>query len=180
MSDELTILKERADKMGIKYHPAIGADKLAAKINEVLEGEEPEAEEVVEAVSAPTTESPQKRKLRLRKEATKLIRIRVTCMNPNKKEWQGEIFTFANSVVGTVKKYVPFNAEDGWHVPNCIYKQILDRQCQVFQSVKTERGVTVRKGKLIKEFAVEVLPPLTAEELAELGRVQAMGKNIEG
>ena len=31
-SDELTLLKERADLMGIKYHPSIGVDKLREKV----------------------------------------------------------------------------------------------------------------------------------------------------
>ena len=35
-SDELTLLKERADLMGIKYHPSIGVDKLREKVNSVL------------------------------------------------------------------------------------------------------------------------------------------------
>jgi hypothetical protein len=37
----------------------------------------------------------------------------------------------------------------------------------------------VRKGKLIKEFNIVVLPALTTEELAELARRQALGRNIE-
>ena len=39
-------------------------------------------------------------------------------MNPTKKEWEGEIITVSNALVAvTVKKYIPFAAEDGWHVP---------------------------------------------------------------
>ena len=100
-------------------------------------------------------------------------------MNPMKNEWPGEIFTTGNDVVGTFKKYVPFNADDGWHVPHIIYEMIRDRQCQVFTTTRTKNGVGVRQGKLIKEFAVEVLSDLTEAELAELAQRQAMAKAVD-
>ena len=78
-----------------------------------------------------------------------------------------------------MKKFVPFNADDGWHVPYVIYQQLKERQCQIFQTATDARGNKVRKGKLIKEFAIEVLPPLTKEELEELARRQAMAKAID-
>lgn len=124
-------------------------------------------------VFAPVESAGQKRK-RLKAEAEKLVRIRVACMNPAKKEWHGEIFTVGNSAVGTLRKYVPFNNDEGWHVPQMILTMIQERQCQVFVNKKTERGVTVREGKLIKEFAVEIMPELTPVELRELARRQAM------
>ena len=42
MSDELNLLKERADRMGIPYSPKIGAEKLAQKINDALAEDLPE------------------------------------------------------------------------------------------------------------------------------------------
>jgi hypothetical protein len=45
--------------------------------------------------------------------------------------------------------------------------------------VPDSRGNKVRKGKLIKEFAIEELPPLTKEELAELAQRQAMSKSVD-
>lgn len=166
--DELTSLKARADLLGISYHPSIGVEKLREKINAKLNDEAPVAEAVVPA------KSENEKRLEARRDAARLIRIRLTCMNPLKKEWEGEIFTAGNSVVGTYKRFVPFNAEDGWHVENILLKQIQQRQCQVFTTVKDSRGNKSRKGKLIKEFAVEILPPLTERELKELAQRQAM------
>ena len=97
-------------------------------------------------------------------------------MNPAKKEWEGEIFTVSNNAVGTVKRYVPFNTEDGWHVEHILLEQLRERQCQIFVTEKDSRGNKVRKGKLIREFAIEVLDPLTKEELAELAQRQAMAR----
>ena len=180
MPDELTTLKERADLLGITYHPSIGVEKLRDKINAHLEGtqEAEAAPVVVEEEQAPAGETLAQRNVRLRKNAAKLVRVNVTCMNPAKKEWEGEIFTAGNSIVGTHKKYVPFNTEDGWHIPQIILNQILQRKCQVFYSAKDDRGNKIRKGKQIKEFAVDILPPLTPEELKDLAQRQAMGNTI--
>lgn len=175
--DELTTLKARADLLGISYHPSIGVEKLREKLAAAMEDGAEEAENEGTTIGAPVETEAQKR-LRLMKEATKLVRIRVTCMNPAKKEWEGEIITVGNAAVGTYKKYIPFNADEGWHVPNIIYQALQERQCQVFVSTKTKNGVTIRQGKLIKEFAIEVLPPLAEKELKDLAQRQAMAKSV--
>lgn len=168
--DELEVLKARADKLGIKYHPSISLAKLKEKVSEGLKDNTPEEVTTVK----PSKETDVQLKARKRREANALIRIRVSCMNPNKKEWDGEIITTGNTNTGTIKKFVPFNSDEGYHVPHMIYEQLLQRQCQVFVTVKDNRGNKVRKGKLIKEFAIEVLPPLTEKELKELAQRQAM------
>jgi len=178
--DELTTLKARAEQLGISFHPSIKLEKLRDKINAKLEGDsEEEAEEVVVAAGAPKGETQSELRLRKRKEASELVRIRVTCMNPAKKEWDGEIITTGNSAVGTFKKYVPYNNEDGWHVPRIIYNQLLERKCQIFVTDKDGRGNKVRKGKMIREFAIEVLPQLTPAELRDLAQRQAIAKAID-
>ena len=180
--DELTLLKQRAQTLGIKFHPSIGLESLRSKVSAALTREDAEeaAEEAAEepVPEAPAAESRIQMRNRLRKEASALVRVRVTCMNPNKKEWKGEIFTASNSIVGTFRKYVQFNTEDGWHVPQIILNMIKARQFQTFYTIKNERGVAVRKGKLVPEFAVEVLPPLTEKELLELSRRQALAGGV--
>lgn len=176
--DELTALKARADLLGISYHPSIGVEKLREKVAAKLaEGEAPVADSSSVA-TATDAETPGQRRKRLKDEASALVRIRVTCMNPFKSEWEGEIFTAGNSIVGTHKKYVPFNADEGWHVPRIIYNQLVQRQCQVFHTVTLPGGKKVRKGKLIREFAIEVLPALTKEELRDLAQRQAMAGGL--
>lgn len=170
VQDELTTLKDRANLLGLKYHPSISVDKLREKIAKATE-EGPVDIAVEETVA--------QKRVRLKQNALALKRIRLTCMNPAKAEWDGEIFTAGNSLIGSVKKFVPFNADDGWHVPNIILQMLRERQCQIFVSAKDARGNNVRKGKMIKEFAIEVLDPLTQGELAELARRQAMAKAID-
>lgn len=178
VQDELDALKARANLLGVKFHPSISLEKLREKVNAAVTSEG-EAEEAPNTPSETKEETIGEKRKRLKAEALKLIRIRLTCLNPAKKEWEGEIITVGNSLIGSVKKFVPFNADDGWHVPYVIYQQLKERQCQIFQTATDARGNKVRKGKLIKEFAIEVLPPLTKEELEELARRQAMAKAID-
>ena len=179
--DELATLKARADRLNISYHPSIGLDKLKAKLAEAM-SDEPAAPDASAPAAAPVAggESESQRRKRLKDEALALVRIRLTCMNPVKRDWPGEIITTGNAGVGTIKKFVPFTgADDGWHVPHMLYEVLRDRQCQIFTTVKSKNGVSVRRGKLIKEFAIEVLPPLTKEDLTELARRQAMSQAID-
>ena len=171
--DELTLLKKRADLMGIKYHHSIGLATLKEKVNSALSGAEEEEEVTV------NEETPGQKRARLIAEATKLIRIRLTCMDPNKKGWAGEIFTVSNDIVGTVRKFVPFNAENGYHVPNIIYKHLKRKKRQEFRTIKTRKGMDIKQGYLVPAFAIEVLPPLTPTELKELAQRQALNRSID-
>jgi hypothetical protein len=180
LQDELATLKARADLMNVSYHPSIGVEKLREKVAAAMADKpvnEPAAPAEVAVQSAEETE--QAKRARMRDEQLGLVRIRLSCMNPAKAEWEGEIFTVGNTLVGSVTKYVPFNADDGWHVPRILLATLQDRQCQIFVTSKAKNGVTVRQGKLIKEFAIEILPNLTADELQELARRQAMAQTAD-
>ena len=177
VQDELTTLKARADMLGVKYHPSISIEKLREKVNAAATGEAETKEEKVVAPKAEETAN--EKKTRLKKEALALVRVRITCMNPAKAEWEGEFITAGNSAIGSVTKYIPFtDADDGWHIPRVIYQQLAERMCQVFTTTTDARGNKTRKGKLIREFAIEVLPQLTKEELHDLAQRQAMAKSI--
>ena len=174
--DELTTLKARADLMGVQYHPSIGLDKLREKLSATLNDKPKEPEKSEVTPMTPTAETEAQLIKRMRDEQMALIRIRITCMNPSKAEWQGELFTVGNNLTGMITKFVPFNADDGWHIPRILFDFLQDRQCQIFVNAKTKNGVTIRQSKLIKEFAIEVLDPLTQAELKELALKQAMAE----
>lgn len=174
---ELDALKSRAATMGITFHPNIGLDTLRAKVQKALEGaddKDADSESVpaTAAVKAPAGETIAQRNYRIKQLATELIRVEVTCMNPQKKEWEGEIFTASNSAIGTVKLMVPFNTP--WHVPRIIVTMMEERRCQVFYTVKDSKGNKTRRGKLITEFAINKLPKLTDAQIKELAQRQAM------
>jgi len=180
--DEMATLKATAELMGISYHPSIGIDKLRSKIeagtfNTVNNKTDPVF--VAPVIPVVPKEIAGVQRARMAKEANALVRIRLSCMNPAKKDWDGEIITVGNSVVGSIKKFIPFNADDGWHVPRIMLEMLRNRKCQVFTTERSKNGVNVRKGKLIKEFSIEILDPLTQIELNELARRQAMLSSTE-
>ena len=187
--NELDVLKQRADKMGISYHPSIGVEKLKAKVDDVLNDEgdakDSEKEDSISKEAPKKSLAPSKQELkrlyhtRLRKEANKLIRVRVTCMNPNKKNWTGKIFSVSNRVIGTIKKFVPYNLEEGYHIPTVIYDMMKARQYQHFSQVRLPNGQKKAVTKLLPEFNLEVMEPLTKKQLDDLKQRQILNNSID-
>lgn len=166
-------LKNKAKTLGVTHSPNISAETLRERINEKMAELEP-VEEVVEPVK---TETRQQRRLRLRREAAKLVRIRVTCMNPAKREWQGELFSVGNTAVGDYRRMVPFGVE--WHVEQIMLNMIQERKYQMFRTKRNAAGETYKEAEFVKEFAVEILPALTPTELKALAQRQAMAAGTE-
>lgn len=160
---DLDALKKEADELGLDYHPTIGAEKLAKKLEEFKADA---AEESPEPVQPKLSIGEIKRK------ASEKVRIRITCMNPAKKEWESDIFCTGNAKIGTFREVVPFDTE--WHVSRIVFNMIKNRKYQTFVKEKSKNGVTVKRGKLLNEYAVEELPPLTEAELKDLAQRQAM------
>lgn len=199
MPSELDMLKQRATMMGIVFSNNIGLETLKKKIDDKM-AEVPETTEAPAPLAAPTeklddpvpveallaqAEAPAKpMSLRnyLLQEATKLVRIRISCMDPKKQDLPGEFFTVSNEYIGTVRKYVPFGeaTEGGYHVPHCIYEMLKTRDFLAIQT--TTHPVTKiisTKTRYIKEFAIEVLPPLTTAELKQLAADQSASGRLE-
>lgn len=109
-----------------------------------------------------------------KKDAGRLVRCRITCMNPHKKNWTGEIFSVGSSKLGTFKKFIPYNTEEPYHIPWIIYQALKERQCRIGVTVKNSNGQETNSYKLINEFSIEVLDPLTETELKDLKQRQAM------
>ena len=179
---ELAQLKEEATKLGITFSGNIGVSALLAKIDafkELNAAKEAEPALVVPQVEYKAPESKQAEAQRKRKEANKLVRIIATCMNPNKKAMTGEYFSVSNAMIGTVKKFVQFDTEEGWHVPAVIVNHLRERRCQIFIPATTTTGKKIMKGKSIKEFNIAVLPPLTDNEMSALAARQTAAGNID-
>jgi hypothetical protein len=103
-------------------------------------------------------------------EAQKLVRVIVRSNDPLKRESQGEIFTVGNRSINggrPVKKYIPYNNEDGWHIPNILLDHLKAAETQIFKKV-TRNGQDFMEPTNIKAFNIEILPPLTEDELSTL------------
>lgn len=174
--DELESLKAKAKLLGMKPHPSIGIDTLREKIAAHLAGT-PDTEDAPKVEITKELTPGQKRKA-MRENALRLIRVNVVCLNPAKREWDGEIIAVGNSNLETQKKFVPFNTPDGYHMPYIMYEMLKARECQVFYNERVN-GNTVRRGKLQPEFNIVVLPPLTQDELDDLAKAQAAAGIIQ-
>lgn len=194
---EIQMLRERCKLMGIPYSNASKEETLREKIAAKLAGEqEPTPETPVAPELTPTPKlnplagdqagEPAAAELSerelIRREAMKLVRIRVTNMNPAKGNIPGEVICVANRVLGTVKKYVPFGeaTEDGYHVPNVIYEELVSRKFLNIRTVKDRRtGIDRVESGWVREFAIDVLPQLTQEELGRLATAQAAAGSVD-
>jgi hypothetical protein len=119
----------------------------------------------------------QDEKTRLR-DAMKLVRCIITSNNKNKSSYTGDIFCARNKVLPEVKKFVPFGVPT--HVPQILFNMIKEKQLQVFRKERLSNGNMVTKPMLVAEYNIQVLPPLTKDELEAIKKKQlAEGFNGE-
>ena len=185
--DELTLLKERAKVMGIPFSNNISLETLRKRVADKMEGkdEAPEVNaltgdpEIARAMAAkPLNQKANEialRKLMYAKQMRQ-VRVRITNMDPKKKDLPGEIWTLANEYLGTVRKFVPYGeqTDDGFHIPYCLYRLLDSKRFLHIRDVKDRTTGIVRQDKVwAKEFSLDVLPTLTQAELDRLAAAQA-------
>ena len=199
-SKKLTEMRERADVLGVKYHHRANAKTIEAAINAFIvtsEGsnlypKEAKMEQILNEITAPLGGPPpyeepmsegefNKTQAGIRgKLAGSLVRCRIQNMNSAKKDWPGEFVSVGSAKLGTFKKFIPFGSGEPYHIPRIIYNELKAKQCSQFYSTKNDKGHKVRKSKLINEYVVEELDPLTRQELKDLALQQAMAQGKEG
>lgn len=154
-------LKEKAVALGVRFSRTTTAEELKARIDEAIEKEE---------------------KARLKaqgaKDPKRLIRCIVSPLDPVKKNYQGEIFTVSNGVVGTIKRFIPFNNEAGWHIEAFLLDMIKSKRYQHFITKKDSKGNTMTEARLSPAYSVTILDELGKEGLEKLAREQAARGSI--
>lgn len=192
MTDKREELMAQAKAMGIKVHHMAGEQKIQEAIDAHLAENatertnttdfgapvnknqiDPETGKIV-----PMTAEQFKKSVKgdRKKILNRLVRCRITCMNPVKRAWPGEIISVGSAKNGTFKKFIPFDGRE-YHIPNVIYEELKDRKYTHFYTVRDARGHEIRKGELKPEFAIQVLPPLTEAERQKLIKEQALANN---
>ena len=185
--DELTLLKERAKQMGIPFSNNISLETLRKRIADKMEGkDEPEVNplagdsEIAAITAAPKKLDAKQNALALRKlmqrEQMKMVRVRITNMDPKKKDLPGEIWTVSNEYLGNVRKMIPYGeqTDDGFHIPYCLFRLLQSKRFLHIRTVKDRvTGLERQEKQWVKEFSLDVLPDLTKEELARLAATQA-------
>ena len=169
-------MRQELKDNGVTLHHKTGTKKLASTLAEVRTKEykeDPkksdltspsEAAKAAKAKHLAAMQTPEKL-------AMKLVRVVVTPNDPTMVNYPGLIFSVGASGLNDgrmIKKFVPFNNEEGWHVPQIILNQIENGQMQKFRTVTRANGEKVLEPYLTKKFNVRILDPLTPEELKEV------------
>lgn len=181
---QLSMLKKRADLIGVTYSNNIGIDalraKIAAKVSEEQAANIQESNQALDSTPDHTSAlAADKEELtpnqKIYREQMALVRCRITNLDPKKRDLPGEIFCVANRVLGTVRKFIPYGelTEDGFHLPRVLFNELDSRKFNHTTSRKDKKtGQTIVETKWVKEFSLDVLPPLTQEELNRLATAQ--------
>lgn len=179
---ELDLLKERADTLGISYSPKIAVETLRARIEAKLNDKPAPSDNNSDSdgEDQPAGESDTEIRARQERDELRLIRVRIACLNPNKRLLRGEIFSVANRVLGTVRKFIPYGeaTDNGYHVPYILLQQLKARKFNQVTIKRLKNGHTDVTSRLVPEFAIEELPPLTKDELEQLARQQAAAAGL--
>lgn len=187
--ERLKMLKQRARMMGITFSNNISVETLQQKIADHQAGntvaDKTDVLDPAPAMVDPSRPAPAKKQTLRQKlidENMRLVRLRITNLDPKKKDLPGEVLTTGNNIIGTVRKYVPFGevTENGYHVPYILYKMMKARKFLNIRVIKdkTGRGNDRVESNYVPEFALEVLPPLTERELKQLAQAQIAAGSV--
>lgn len=162
--DELLMLKQRADLMGIKYAPNISLETLKERVNKAMV----DAEYPKNQSSAKYANVSDDLYVEERAKQSALVRVIVVCHDPSKNHLESELLAVENNLVRD-KRVVFFGKE--WHITRALLESLRDRKYQAFRKLKTAQG-EVHKPYLVPAYSIQELAPLTDAELAQIARKQ--------
>jgi hypothetical protein len=189
MTDEE--IREELKANEVVLHHKTGTDKLRSTLEDVRAGtykaaasKPEESNERAHTAAKPTvdpelsksvTKLPKGSKMTKEQRAMALVRVIVSPNDPLMATYPGLIFTVGSSAVNNgrmIKKFVPFNNDEGWHIPQIILDQIDSAQMQKFRPITLPNGEKTLQAYLTKKFNVQRLDDLSAEEIAAIGTAQ--------
>lgn len=156
---ELDMLKEKATSMGITFNNRIGTSTLKERINK-------KQGEIEKSKAGNNTTPVHKTRSQIIKDMSKLKRVNITSRNPQHSKMKGVILNVGNDLK-MFKKLVMFETDT--HIPQVIYDHMKNNTIQTFVEKRNpDNGRKYKVSKFIKEYVIQDLPPLTAEELEEI------------
>jgi len=175
LQDEKSMLLQKCKVMGISVSNNSSVETLRKKIAEKLSGEAAQTPDPAPMADPKEPVMPVlTKRQRIYNDAMKLVRCRITNLDPKKKDLPGEIFTVCNKYLGTVKRYIPYGelTDEGWHIPNVIYQMLKEKRFLQIRTTRTRDGREKVEQAMALEFSLEVLPPLTQAEIDKLAVAQ--------
>lgn len=127
-------------------------------------------------------EDPALRRRAVRARALRLIRVKVTNLNPGDAPLSAMIITANNKYTGKVSRLVPFGDNDGngWHVEKILLDHMRQMKFPLRKEKKGNRtGVKQYTTIMSPKFSIEELPPLTPEQIKELAARQRAAGSID-
>jgi hypothetical protein len=182
MTKTLEEVRAEADALGIEYHHRAGVKTIQSLIDDINPPAETERKWILPTQKVQPLSEKQFRELKFqerKKKAGSLVRCRIANMNPEKREWTGEFISAGSAKLGTFTKFIPFNNPEPYHIPQIIYDVLKDKECSIFFEEKNKLGGSVKRARSVKEYSIDVLPPLTRKEIDELARQQRLAKGQE-
>lgn len=166
MNDSIAALKAEASKLNMVFSPNIGTETLKARITAEKLNREANADSI-------NNETASQRYTRLKRTATQMLRVEVTCLNSNKTQEQGVWAMGSNPIVGCIKEYIPMGVP--WHISRIGYNVLKEKMFS-----KQASGTRGGEGKrvLTEEYQITILPELTPAELKTLKQVQQATKKL--
>lgn len=118
----------------------------------------------------------------VRARALRLIRVRITNLDPGDAQLPGAIITALNKYTGKVSRFISFGDENdaGTHIEQILLNHLKQQKFALRKEKKGGQfGVKQYDTRMIAKYSIEYLEPLTAEELAELATQQRAAHSID-
>lgn len=171
-------LKKQADRMGVNYKENVSVVTLQKAIQAKIEENEDVGKGTINGITSKAQPTEAEILETAYDKAMKLHRVIITPLESSKAtNLESELFCAGNSLVGTVKRTIPFG--DPWHVEHILLNAIREKKYQQFTVRKNAKGVEVTSSRLVPAYAVATLDPLTEDERNELVIFQQRTRSLE-
>lgn len=172
-SESIAKFKTRLDVLNVKYSEDATMEELIQLYKDKMESlsttvKPDEVEDLIREYN--------------RKQAQRLVRVSISCMNNAKTDLKGQWFTIRNRTIGVMREFVPYNTDAmaaGWHIPLAMYKNLRERVYYPAITKKGKHGIDEVAGTAQKEFNIVVLEPLTQDEIDEIAKHQRANNTIK-
>lgn len=118
----------------------------------------------------------------IRAQALRLVRVKIQNLDPNDSTLSGAIISLQNKYTGKVAKYIPFGeeSENGYHIPWMMYEHLKQWKFPLRKEQKGGRfGVKTYKTVMVPKFNIEILEPLTLQQIQDLANHQRAAQSID-
>ena len=170
---DLEAIRAKAKELGVPYHPAQKAETIQYNIDQFLEQNAPTI--IQPPVKDETPAETMKRQLQ---EATALVPVTVTSMDPADANLTAVIISVGNRKLGQISKAIPFGYK--WYMPRILLDEMEQTMfCRTTMvPIPGIPGTERPNTQWLKKYAIQYHPLPTPKELEDLAKAQAQGNEL--